>query len=83
MDLQDPTSKMSKSAASDPGLIDLLDEPAAIVKKFKRAVTDSESEVRYDRDAKPGVSNLLVDPGRGHRDARPRRRPRATRSTAR
>jgi tryptophanyl-tRNA synthetase len=59
MDLQDPTSKMSKSAASDAGLIALMDEPAAIMKKFKRAVTDSESDVRYDRAAKPGVSNLL------------------------
>lgn len=59
MDLQDPTSKMSKSAGSDAGLVYLMDEPAAIMKKFKRAVTDSESEVRYDRAAKPGVSNLL------------------------
>ena len=59
MDLQDPTSKMSKSATSDSGLVHLMDEPAAIMKKFKRAVTDSESEVRYDRAAKPGVSNLL------------------------
>ena len=59
MDLQDPTSKMSKSANSDAGLIYLMDEPAAIVKKFKRAVTDSDSEVRFDREAKPGVSNLL------------------------
>jgi tryptophanyl-tRNA synthetase len=59
MDLQDPTSKMSKSNDSDSGLINLLDEPASIIKKFKRAVTDSESEVRFDREAKPGVSNLL------------------------
>jgi len=59
MDLQDPTSKMSKSAASDSGLVNLLDDPAAIVKKFKRAVTDSASEVRFDRETKPGVSNLL------------------------
>ena len=59
MDLQDPTSKMSKSATSDAGLVYLLDDPAAIVKKFKRAVTDSESDVRFDREAKPGVSNLL------------------------
>ena len=59
MDLQEPTSKMSKSAGSDTGLVYLLEEPAAILKKFKRAVTDSDSEVRYDRDAKPGVSNLL------------------------
>ena len=59
MDLQEPTSKMSKSAASDAGLIRLSDEPSVIAKKFKRAVTDSESEVRFDRAAKPGVSNLL------------------------
>jgi len=59
MDLQDPTSKMSKSAATDAGLIGLLDEPDVIMRKFKRAVTDSDNEVRYDRAAKPGVSNLL------------------------
>lgn len=59
MDLQDPTSKMSKSANSDSGLVYLLDDPAAVLKKFKRAVTDSDSEVRYDRAEKPGVSNLL------------------------
>ncbi len=59
MDLQDPTSKMSKSAGSDVGLINLLDDPAVVLKKFKRAVTDSETEVRYDRAEKPGVSNLL------------------------
>ncbi|MEK7426935.1 MAG: tryptophan--tRNA ligase [Actinomycetota bacterium] len=59
MDLQDPTSKMSKSTASDSGLVNLLDEPATILKKFKRAVTDSDNEVRFDREAKPGVSNLL------------------------
>ena len=59
MDLQDPTSKMSKSADTDSGLVNLLDDPAVIAKKFKRAVTDSESEVRYHREEKPGVSNLL------------------------
>lgn len=59
MDLQDPTSKMSKTAATDSGVIYILDEPAAVLKKFKRAVTDSETEVRFDRAAKPGVSNLL------------------------
>ncbi len=59
MDLQDPTSKMSKSADGDAGLIYMLDDEAAIMRKFKRAVTDSDSEVRYDRQAKPGVSNLL------------------------
>ncbi len=59
MDLQDPTSKMSKSATTDNGIIYLLDDNSAIEKKFKRAVTDSESEVFYDREKKPGVSNLL------------------------
>jgi tryptophanyl-tRNA synthetase len=59
MDLQDPTSKMSKSTATENGCVMMLDDPAAIMKKFKRAVTDSESEVRYDVAAKPGVSSLL------------------------
>lgn len=59
MDLQDPTSKMSKSADTDAGIIYMLDDDETIMKKFKRAVTDSDSEVRYDRDSKPGVSNLL------------------------
>lgn len=59
MDLQNPTSKMSKSADSDSGIVFLLDDDATIMRKFKRAVTDSESEVRYDRASKPGVSNLL------------------------
>jgi len=59
MDLQDPTSKMSKSASTDAGLVNRLDEPSLIMKKFKRAVTDSDNEVHFDRAAKPGVSNLL------------------------
>lgn len=59
MDLQDPTSKMSKSATSDSGLVYLLDDNASISKKFKRAVTDSDSEVKYDIANKPGISNLL------------------------
>jgi tryptophanyl-tRNA synthetase len=58
-DLADPTSKMSKSAASEAGLINLLDDPAMSAKKIRSAVTDSEREIRYDPDAKPGVSNLL------------------------
>lgn len=58
-DLQEPTSKMSKSATSDKGLIKLLDEPKATVKKIKSAVTDDGSVIAYDREAKPGVSNLL------------------------
>ncbi len=59
MDLQDPTSKMSKTAATENGCVMLLDEPSLIMKKFKRAVTDSDSEVRYDVAAKPGVGSLL------------------------
>jgi tryptophanyl-tRNA synthetase len=59
MDLQDPTSKMSKSTDSDAGCIMMMDEPDVIARKFKRAVTDSENEVRFDRTTKPGVSNLL------------------------
>ena len=59
MDLQHPESKMSKSDAGAQGTILLLDAPATIEKKFKRAVTDSETEVRFDPDTKPGVSNLL------------------------
>ena len=59
MDLQDPTSKMSKSASTDSGIIYLLDDNSTIEKKFKRAVTDSDGVVVYDRENKPGVSNLL------------------------
>ena len=58
-DLQEPTAKMSKSSSSEAGIVYLDDEPAAIMKKFKRAVTDSDGEVRFDRANKPGVSNLL------------------------
>jgi tryptophanyl-tRNA synthetase len=62
MDLQRPTAKMSKSAESEQGVIMLLDPPAVIERKIKRAVTDAETGdglVRYDPVAKPGVSNLL------------------------
>jgi tryptophanyl-tRNA synthetase len=59
MDLQEPTSKMSKSAATDSGIVYLLDDNATIERKFKRAVTDSDGVVAYDRENKPGVSNLL------------------------
>jgi tryptophanyl-tRNA synthetase len=59
MDLQDPTSKMSKSSSSPQGIVGLLEDPKAIEKKIMRAVTDTETEVRYDIAAKPGVSNLL------------------------
>ena len=58
-DLQDPTSKMSKSSSSPQGIIDLLDEPDVIRRKINRAVTDAESVVRADEVAKPGVTNLL------------------------
>lgn len=59
-DLQNPTAKMSKSAESDAGVLWLLDDPKVSAKKIMRAVTDSEGAVRFDRDEKPGVSNLLV-----------------------
>lgn len=59
MDLQDPTSKMSKSSSSPQGIVGLLEDVKAIEKKIMRAVTDTETEVRYDVAAKPGVSNLL------------------------
>jgi tryptophanyl-tRNA synthetase len=59
MDLQTPENKMSKSLNSPQGTVLVLDDPKDIEKKFKRAVTDSEPEVRYDPKAKPGVSNLL------------------------
>ncbi len=59
MDLQVPTDKMSKSAASDAGTIYVSEDLSSVAKKFKRAVTDSDGEVRYDVAAKPGVSNLL------------------------
>ena len=59
MDLQSPTDKMSKSLESPRGTVDLLDDPSVIARKIKAAVTDSGAEVRYDVEAKPGVSNLL------------------------
>jgi tryptophanyl-tRNA synthetase len=59
-DLQDPTAKMSKSAATEAGLISLLDDPAKTAKKIRSAMTDSEREIRFDTAAKPGVSNLLT-----------------------
>ncbi|MEN0135020.1 MAG: tryptophan--tRNA ligase, partial [Rhodococcus sp. (in: high G+C Gram-positive bacteria)] len=55
-----PTSKMSKSGPSPAGLINLLDDPKVSAKKIKSAVTDNEREIRYDPQAKPGVSNLLT-----------------------
>ncbi|MEO0049452.1 MAG: tryptophan--tRNA ligase [Actinomycetota bacterium] len=58
-DLQVPEAKMSKSAADPKGLINLMDETTAIVKKVKSAVTDTDGIVKFDRESKPGVSNLL------------------------
>jgi tryptophanyl-tRNA synthetase len=58
-DLQDPTSKMSKSAASQSGVIDMLEDPRIIAKRIRSAVTDAGREVRFDMATKPGVSNLL------------------------
>ncbi len=59
MSLQDPTSKMSKSDDNETATIHMLDAPDAIVRKIKRAVTDSLGHVHYDKDAQPGVSNLM------------------------
>jgi tryptophanyl-tRNA synthetase len=59
-DLQNPTAKMSKSSASDAGVVWLLDDPAKTAKKIRSAVTDDDREVRFDRETKPGVSNLLT-----------------------
>ncbi len=59
MDLQEPTNKMSKSTGTEAGTIWILDDPKAIEKKIKRAVTDLDGEVRFDVEDKPGVSNLL------------------------
>ena len=58
-DLAEPTAKMSKSAATEAGLINLLDDPKVSAKKIRSAVTDSEREIRFDQANKPGVSNLL------------------------
>nr|WP_236071753.1 tryptophan--tRNA ligase [Streptomyces polyasparticus] len=58
-DLQDPSAKMSKSTANPKGLINLLDDPKVTVKKVKSAVTDTDTVIRFDPEAKPGVSNLL------------------------
>ena len=59
MDLQEPTRKMSKSLASPLGTIYVLDDDASIEKKIKKAVTDTDGEVRYDWETKPGLANLL------------------------
>ena len=59
-DLQDPTAKMSKSATSMSGVIELLDSPEATIKKFKSSVTDAGKEVKFDEKEKAGISNLLT-----------------------
>jgi tryptophanyl-tRNA synthetase len=59
MSLQDPAKKMSKSDENVNGFVSMLDDPDTVVRKFKRAVTDSDTEVRYDRENKAGVSNLM------------------------
>jgi tryptophanyl-tRNA synthetase len=60
LDLQDPTAKMSKSASSPAGIVEILDEPRRSAKKIRSAVTDSGREVAFDPVEKPGVSNLLT-----------------------
>ena len=60
MSLTNPSAKMSKSESEDTGRILLMDSPDTIMRNFKRAITDSETCVRYDRENKPGVSNLMT-----------------------
>ncbi|MFF9575985.1 tryptophan--tRNA ligase [Streptomyces rubiginosohelvolus] len=60
LDLQDPAVKMSKSASTPKGLINLLDDPKVTAKKVKSAVTDTDTVIRFDEEKKPGVSNLLT-----------------------
>ncbi len=59
-DLQEPTAKMSKSSSAPAGIIELLDDPQVSAKKIQSAVTDSGTEIRFDPDEKPGISNLLT-----------------------
>ncbi|HEX6969296.1 MAG TPA: tryptophan--tRNA ligase [Micromonosporaceae bacterium] len=60
VDLQNPTVKMSKSASSPAGIIELLDDPAKSAKKIRSAVTDTGREIIFDRENKPGIANLLT-----------------------
>jgi len=60
LDLQEPHAKMSKSASTVAGIIEMLDDPKVSAKKIRSAVTDSGSEVRFDEEGKPGISNLLT-----------------------
>jgi len=59
-DLQEPTSKMSKSSGSAAGVLELMDTPEANTKKIKSAATDAGREVKFDEKEKPGISNLLT-----------------------
>lgn len=59
-DLQDPTTKMSKSGSNPKGLINLLDDPKTSAKRIRSAVTDNDGDIAFDPSNKPGVSNLLV-----------------------
>ncbi|MBM0124671.1 tryptophan--tRNA ligase [Pimelobacter simplex] len=59
-DLQEPTKKMSKSGSTPNGIIEMLEDPGRSAKKIRSAVTDSGTEIRFDQDEKPGVSNLLT-----------------------
>ncbi len=59
-DLQEPTKKMSKSFSSPRGIIEIMDDPKAVSKNIKSAATDSDTVIRFDPEAKPGVSNLLT-----------------------
>ena len=85
MDLQQPTKKMSTSSETHQGTLHLFEDPKVLEKRIKSAVTDSGSEVRYDPDEKPGVSNLLdiLAGTTGAVDRRRRSRVRELRSTAR
>ena len=59
MDLQEPTNKMSTTGGTPQGTLLVLDDPKTVTKKVKSAVTDSGSDVRYDPEEKPGISNLI------------------------
>lgn len=60
LDLQDPHIKMSKSASSPTGIVEMLEDPRRSAKKIRSAVTDSGTDIRYDEENKPGISNLLT-----------------------
>lgn len=59
-DLQEPRAKMSKTSGAPAGLLEILDDPKVVAKRIRSAVTDSDREIRFDREAKPGVANLLT-----------------------